>query len=214
MKPNPFVHPTQWDIFASDPDHADLIDAFSELTSNIRIETGNKMSQKQRKNAIPRLTAKMIASIAKQVKDGVIQLPEIECHHDDDYFAIWALVDSGSSVHAIDADKYLPNAKKQKPPPGHKGFKAANGEIIPHGGFVSTDVRFKEGNGRTLEWNNAKVEMPILSTKKLNKDGGRTVYDEDEGWILNKLTGDSNHFIGALWCVLLQALPAKAICAQ
>ena len=80
---------------------------------------------------------------------------------------------------------------------GTKGFRAANGQIIPHGGLVATEVKFEEGNTTKLEWNNANVEMPILSTKKLNRDGGRTIYDEEEGWILNKLTGDSNHFISA-----------------
>ena len=58
-------------------------------------------------------------------------------------------------------------------------------------------MKCEEGNRRHLQWNNAKVELPILSTKKLNKDGGKTMYDEDEGWIINKTTGDTNHFISA-----------------
>ena len=39
--------------------------------------------------------------------------------------------------------------------------------------------------------------MPILSTKDLNREHGRLTFDEDEGWILNKTTGDSNQFISA-----------------
>ena len=140
LTPNPFVHPTQWDAFTSDPDHSDLIESVSEITSNIKIETSNSMSQKQRQNAIPKLTTKMIAAIARQVNDGAIKLPDLDCNGDEDFFAIWALVASSSSVHAIDADKLLPNAPKKAPPKGHKGFRAANGETIPHGGLVATDV--------------------------------------------------------------------------
>ena len=129
--------------------------------------------------------------------------------------AIWSLVDSGSSVHAINASKLLQHAPKLAAPKGHEGFKAANGTRIPHGGFVSTTVKFQEGNSRDIQWNNAQVDMPILSTKKLNKDGGRLIYDEDEGWIVNKRSGDANHFISAVgvyFCNLL--LPKELLGAQ
>ena len=68
---------------------------------------------------------------------------------------------------------------------------------MPHGGFVTTEVKFEKGNQRTIRWNNADVDMPILSTKELNRENGRLIFDEDEGWILNRTTGDSNHFISA-----------------
>ena len=133
--------------------------------------------------------------------------------NNSDYFAIWALVDSGSSVHAINADKILPNARKQAPPKGHKGFRAANGQIIPHGGIVSAEVKFEEGNTTKLEWNNANVEMPILSTKKLNRDGGRTIFDDEEGWILNKHRGFQPFHLRC-WRILLQASPSEALGIQ
>ena len=101
----------------------------------------------------------------------------------------------------------LPNARKQAPPKGHAGFTAANGTKIPHGGFVTTPVRFQEGNQRDIQWNNANVDMPILSTKKLNKDGGRLIYDEDEGWSLNKATGGSTHIIPPAGCIGVQRTP-------
>ena len=113
-------------------------------------------------------------------------------------------------MHAINADKLLPKAQEQPPPKGHKGVKVGNGVTVRHGGFATTDVKVEEGNHREIRWHNAEVVMHSLSTKELNRENGRLIYDENEGWIMNKLTGDSNHFIsaaGVYFCKLY--LPKK-----
>ena len=207
---NPFVHPTQWDEFANtDDDHNDLIEAFSELTSNIT--TGPPQTQRQRKGILkaPRLTPERIAAIAQDINDGKLTLPEVECAHDSDYIAIWALVDSGSTVHAIDAEKLLPKAKRHPPPRGHSGFKAANGGRIPHRGFVDTVVKLQEGDIRTIRWSDTKVELPILSTQQLARNGSKLEYDETEGHVIDKQTGHRNRFIAAAGTYFIQLMVPK-----
>ena len=90
----------------------------------------------------------------------------------------------------------------------------ANGVKVPHGGFVSTDAKFAEGNQRAIRWNNADVEIQILSTKELNSDNGRLSYDEDEGRIINKMTGDPNHFISANGVCFCKLFLSKHLCGE
>ena len=89
---------------------------------------------------------------------------------DDDYVAVWALMDSCSAVHVVDATKVFPKAKTHPAPKGHTGFKAASGTHIPRQGFVYTDVRTMEGGDKTVRWHNAKVELPMLSTRELKRN--------------------------------------------
>jgi hypothetical protein len=102
-----------------------------------------------------------------------------------DYIAIWALVDSGSSVHVVDAKKFFPNSSIIPPPRDHKGFTVADGSRIPHGGFVHTNVTTHEGENKTIRWKNAKVALPILSTHELARNGSKLEYGEDDGAIIN-----------------------------
>ena len=100
-----------------DDDHEDLAAAIQELTCHVN--TGPRLSQRQRKQqSRPKpLTQKQIQEIADKINRGEIKLPDLKLDTNADYDAVWALVDSGSSVHAVDMRKTFPGAKIQAPPP-------------------------------------------------------------------------------------------------
>ena len=177
-------------IASQDEDYTDLINAVNNLTQKIQL--GPKPGQKVRKAT--RLSKEKIASIAKDVQDGKITLPELDLPTDSDYVRVWALVDSGSSVHVVNASKIFPKATIAPPPKGHKGFTGAGGHRILHKGTVQTVVQTQEGKDRRISWKHADVEMPILSTHELARNGSRLEYDELDGVIRNKATGDETKF--------------------
>ena len=91
-------------------------------------------------------------------------------------------------------------------PANHRGWAGANGSRIPHTGFVTTPCRTKEGDSKIITWKNADVDLPILSTHELAKNGHCLEYDEDAGVIRNKTTGKTNGFISqgdVYWIALL-----------
>ena len=59
------------------------------------------MINKLKKIQVPKLSPSRITAIAEQVKNGTITLPELELPTDKDWLAVWALVDSCSSVHVM-----------------------------------------------------------------------------------------------------------------
>ena len=189
---SPFANPTGWETLAAqDDDYEDLMTAFSEITSNI--STGPRLSKKTRRAT--RLTPQRIAAIAKAVDEGRIHLPDLDLPTDNDYCAVWALVDSGSAVHAVDAKKTFPTQNIDPPPPRHRGFAVADGTRIPHGGFVTTDVVTQEGQRKPITWKNASVSMPILSTHDLARNGYRLAFEENGGQIINRKTGETTDFV-------------------
>ena len=135
------------ELAEQDPDdHGDLIEALKQFTPNVQI--GPKQSQNH--NKATKLSPSRIAAIAKKVNSGEIALPELDLPSDSDFVAVWALIDSGSSVHIVNAKKIFPGASNEPPPAGHKGFEVANGQRLQHQGYVSTTVRTVEGDVRTI----------------------------------------------------------------
>ena len=87
-----------------------------------------------------------------EIEQGKLTLPDLPLLHVKDYVAIWALVDSGSSVHVVDAPQEFPDADIQAPPKDAKGFQATDGRTIPHKGSVVTPMRVTEGDlGKVVE---------------------------------------------------------------
>ena len=58
---------------------------------------------------------------------------------------------------------------------------------------------------------NGNVDLPILSTHELARNGRRLEYDEDDGVIRNKGTGKTNGFIAAGGVYLIALLVPKSI---
>ena len=113
---------------------------------------------------------KLIAS-AKKYKHGQ-KLPDVKCK-DGEFLSV---VDSGSVVVVADASKTFPKLPVKQGEAARKGvaYVSASGDIIPNRGEVVVDL--KAENGVLLEkiaWQNAPVNMPILSVKYLAKRGSR-----------------------------------------
>ena len=95
-----------------------------------KVEVGPPPTQRQMKKTYdspPPLARKQIQAVAKKIRSGQLKLPDLTFSSDDEYEAVWALLDKGSSVHVLDASKHLPGARTQKPAHGAKGFETANG---------------------------------------------------------------------------------------
>ena len=105
---------------------------------------------------------------SQKIESGEIDLPNLDLESDDDYFAVWALMDSGASINAINAEKIVPNAVVQKTK--QRSYSTANGGTISNMGQVTTVCRHEAGHQRTYAWQNVKVDMPILSTACMNDD--------------------------------------------
>ena len=80
------------------------MNALQELTPNIRI--GPKVPQKQHKVSSA-LSKSEIASIARQVANGTIDLPSLDLESNQDYEAVWALVDSGAGKSCANKSKHF-----------------------------------------------------------------------------------------------------------
>ena len=102
------------------------------------------------------VTQKQIANIERQMRNGTHGLPDLGPGY------VWGLVDSGSAPHVAPHSKIFPGATLEK---SHgDGFVAANGSAIDNLGKFKIDVQTQEGHDRTIEFNNANVSFPMLST--------------------------------------------------
>ena len=161
---------------------------------------GNKIKQTPKGTKIPpkkkAYTLKQIAAIAQDINDGKIQLPDIpDFESNEEYECLWALVDSGSSVHVVDMPKVFPGAKIRKPHPQSKGFKVADGSNAPDLGSAIVPARTAEGNNISIQWKNAQVAMPILSTKLLSTGGKGLWYHEHGGSIVDPQACTKSDFV-------------------
>ena len=105
----------------------------------------------------------------------------------------------------------FPGAKVHPPPKDHQGFEVADGKRLRHEGYVYTDVRTVEGKSGTVRWKNGKVAMPILSTHEIARNKCRLEYDENDGVIRNKDTGDTTKFVQAAGVYFVQLLVPRDI---
>ena len=114
---------------------------------------------------------------------------------DDD--EILALIDTGSSIHAADADIHFPEySKLVRKPASQKSPKAttAGGHKLANlGKFVVS----AETNGQqvSIPFNHMKVQLPILSVRQMMRKGGQMVLTDSGGSITNPLTRQTIDFV-------------------
>ena len=103
---------------------------------------------------------------------------------------IIALVDTGSFTHAIDADVELPDHDVEGCDPDAPGTSAetAGGGILKKLGTVKTKGTI-DGAEVEVTWDHMKVSTPILSVRKLVKDGNDVYINNQGGYIVNLATG-------------------------
>ena len=195
--------PTQWDPFNQDADKEEenmcntLQAAIQKFQSGITASANAKPRSCLKKAP---LSPAQIASIAKDVKSGKIKLPDLDLETNQDWIALWAILDSGSSINGIDVEKYIPKTKLRESSAQRKGqtYKAANGGILKNEGETDVQVKMQEGHIDNVTWQNVKLDMPILSTARVADNNGgpakKILYESDGGNVI-RADGSTNAFI-------------------
>ena len=71
----------------------------------------------------------------------------------------------------------------------------ADGSHVPDLGHASVEAKTQEGDHLSIDFKNAKVAMPILSTNKLYHGGKAVLYHESGGSIINPELASKSDFI-------------------
>ena len=100
------------------------------------------------------------------------------------------LVDTGRFTHAIDADADLPDHDVEECDPDAPGTSAetAGGGVLKKLGVVRTKGII-DGTEVEVAWDHMKVSTPILSVRKLVKDGNDVYINKQGGYIMHLATG-------------------------
>ena len=117
----------------------------------------------------------------------------------EEWEARWALMDSGSSINGINAEKDLPSFPVEPSPAQINGeaYACANGGMLANKGQVVTQTLTAEKHARQITWQNVAIEMPILSTSSYNDDNYDVQYHArgKGGTIINNDNGERIQFI-------------------
>ena len=148
--------------------------------------------------------ANLAAAANSKRHDADTKLPDLPLEDDE----IWALIDSGSTLNAAWIKKHFPEyirfiiASKQQ----MRGDVAttAGGHELKHKGRCKVDTEV-DGIDMPIAFSNIKVDVPILSVRRMVKLGNDVIFTESGGTITNRATGNVLHFIeaeGTYWIKL------------
>ena len=132
-----------------------------------------------RMDALPS-SSKGVAKAYKKVSGIQMKQGEVLC-----------MVDSGSFVHAIDAEADLPGHDIEwfSESESNKGVaETACGGILRRLGLVRCKGTIG-GHDVEIQWNHMRVKCPILSVLRLTKEGNQVVLRNDGGEIINLKSG-------------------------
>ena len=171
-------------------DEDEVMIALQQLTSNIRV--GPKVPQKQQKKLV-NLSKKEIASIAKQVSDGTIDLPSLDLESNKDYEAIWALIDSGAGKSCANKSKHFPSVKTRNSPSTAR-MATANGHELKSRGTFTVEGKTSEGQDVTPMFEDADVDMPIIAVSDLSRENTEIVFRQKDSELVDVPTGRKSRF--------------------
>ena len=117
------------------------------------------------------MSQRTIASIAKQVRDGTLNLTDLNLESNSAYEAVWAPADSGAARScARRRDRFL-NARTQLEPSSVRTATASGGELKSRGCF-KLEALTAEGNSIVQTFEDADVDMTIMAVVELAANGG------------------------------------------
>ena len=181
-------------IFDEEEDDESLmLDAIQHFSSKVTI--GPKLSQKQKRAQRP-IDKCSVHQIAKLVREGKLDLPDIKLDSNSDYEAVWALVDSGAARSCAKRKTHFSMATTQLKPSSVRMATASGEELKSRGCFKLTALS-AEGNEVTQTFEDADVDMPIMSVGELSSNGtlGSTVlFNEHDGHIIDIKTDATSKF--------------------
>ena len=160
------------------------------------VNVGPKVSQKQRKSG---LNKAKITRIAAAIRKGEIQLPDLELDNNEEWVAVWALVDSGAGASTANLQKHFPGAKLRKYRKGETPMimSTASGQSMKTNGTFVVQGQTTEGYKTSTRFVDADVDMPILAVSDIASSGERgcdVKFDEKGGSIIDNATQTSARF--------------------
>ena len=177
----------------SDIDESEVAAALAQISSHV---TKGKTSQRKKKsNRKSQFDMAHLNAIAQQVKNGVINLPDLEFNDNADYDHVWALVDSGAGANVARRDHFKSSEPVDAPP---ISLTVANGDALPNKGARRVVCTNPDGTQRSRTFYEADVDMPILSVGEISQEGtkGSEVrFRKKNGYIEDVMTGEKMPFI-------------------
>ena len=138
-----------------------------------------------------------MAGIARQVREGKIPLPDLDLPSDADYDMVLALVDSGAARSCARRQEHFPNASTELKP-SHVKMATANGEELLSRGCFRIEARTAEGHTIVQNFEDADVDMPIMSVTELatnGEQGSDVVFRKSDGAIVDIKSDHSSGFV-------------------
>ena len=175
-----------------------MVAALMKIATSVK--TGPKVSQKQkRQKGHQRKIGNMtVAEIAHKIQTGEIALPDLDLERNEDFAAVWALVDSGAGKSCADKSKHFPflQAKNTK---SDTRMSMADGTELPSKGNFLLPAISSEGHDLSHVFEDTSVEMPICAVSALSNCGGdpgsRVIFEYDKGKIVKVSDDGSSSFI-------------------
>ena len=163
---NSFADIFDQDSYGDEDDEEQMVKALSEIAT---VKVGPKVSQKQRCKNKP-IDHRTISSIAKKVRSGHFNLPDLKLNNHKGYTASWALVDSGAGRSCAKRRGHYGNASSTLRPSSVK-MATASGEELKSRGCFDMQLMTQEGNVINSTFEDADVDMPILAVTELAANG-------------------------------------------
>ena len=162
-----------------------------QLTPKIRV--GSKIPQKQMKKGRS-LSKQPVSKIAQQMKDGIIQLPDLDLESNEDVAAVWALVDSGAGKSCADKSKHFPFVETANRPSNAR-MATANGHELKSRGTFSVQALTAEGQMIKPDFEDTDVEMPIVAVNDISKEDLEVSFRADGSELVSSETGRRSKFV-------------------
>ena len=159
------------------------------MDDNPTIVIRSEKDMKKHEAAVMKLMAALPEDPKKMAK-AARKIANMEIEQDE----ILAMVDSGSFLHAIDADLDLPgHFIEALERADRRSAETACGAVLKRLGTVRTEG-FVDGEKVNVRWNHMKVKTPILSVRQLVRDGHEVYINAEGGWIKNLENNKLIHF--------------------
>ena len=181
----------------NDDEEAQILDAIKQLSSKVTV--GPKLSQKQRKAQLKNkqgIPKAVVAQIAKLVRDGKLDLPNLDLDGDADYEAVWALVDSGAARSCARRRNHFGHTATQLTPSSVR-MATASGEELKSRGCFRLEAVTAEGNAVVQTFEDTDVDMPIMSVGELSSNGehgSHVSFGKNDGYVIDLKTSATSKF--------------------
>ena len=184
-------------IFDNDDDEElEVMNALHRISPVVHV--GPKKSQRDRKTLSAKpLSKSSISSIARQVRSGQLSLPDLDLDSNESYDAVWALVDSGAARSCARRKGHFPNTVTQLQPSTVR-MATASGEELKSRGCFTLDALSAEGNEINPTFEDADVDMPILSVAELSTngiDGSSVIFRNQDGVLTDLNSNAASRFV-------------------